>query len=432
MIISEPLEFILDSLVLFYFFAFYNQLQGYSFHHHLMQHFLYTLILGGVMGMVFDDLSYMLIIIGFIFIEMIRQKRLTKFNKLRINFFLLSSMIEIILLITSSALEKAIFKILPRFGNPHSFPTNNDWKAITAIVINFLVFLVVWKFFKKNQRVIDDLKQRISDFGLGNQIFWMLGSLFFFFEIILFIGDLEEITNSISGTITVTFVAFAIFMGWQVVNLIQIFSERQKVLNDLERNRQMNAYLTNIQEQYDDLRRFKHDFKNIVLSMGMKDGQPSRQYEKLYDDLLKQDEFTADLDGQIVTEYRKVNNEPLRGLIIQKFFKAKSQGVKMIVEITDKEVELKNDVLDVVRVMGILLDHAIEETLQGDDRDIDLALIQTDDTLEISLENPLNHDLKVQDIFKCGLSLANVKDIVERNPNLYLDTEIIEHKLRIR
>lgn len=114
MIISEPLEFILDSLVLFYFFAFYNQLQGYLFHHHLMQHFLYTLILGGVMGMVFDDLSYLMIVVGFIIFEMIRQRHFTKFNKIRINFFLLAAMIEIILFITSSAVVKAIFKMLPR------------------------------------------------------------------------------------------------------------------------------------------------------------------------------------------------------------------------------------------------------------------------------------------------------------------------------
>lgn len=230
-------------------------------------------------------------------------------------------------------------------------------------------------------------------------------------------------------------------MCWQMVNLFKAFSTNQKIANELEQNKQMNEYLKNIQEQYDDLRRFKHDFKNIVLSMSVGSAEKTgRDYEELYQELTQQKEFTTDLDGKIVSEYKKISNEPLRGLIIQKFFKAKSSGIKLNVEIIDNYIQIDNDVLNIVRIIGILLDNAIEETANGSNKNVDLAFVKNDDILEVSVENPLSHEINVKDIFKKGYStkgaghgtgLANVSELIDRDSNLYLDTEIVGNELRI-
>lgn len=226
-----------------------------------------------------------------------------------------------------------------------------------------------------------------------------------------------------------------------MINLFRDFSVQQKLANELKQNRQLDEYLKNIQEQYDDLRRFKHDFKNIILSMSVDSSEnASKDYEELYRELTQQREFTNDLDGRIVSEYKKITNDPLRGLVIQKFFKAKSNSIKLNVEITDNYIQIDDEVLNVVRIVGILLDNAIEETSNGLNKNVDLAFVKNDDVLEISVENPLNHSINIKNIFKKGYStkgenhgigLANVSELIDKDNNLYLDTEIIDDKLRI-
>lgn len=163
-------------------------------------------------------------------------------------------------------------------------------------------------------------------------------------------------------------------------------------------------------------------------------------YENLYKELLKQKEFISDLDGRIISDYRKLVNAPLRGLVIQKFFKAKSKGINLNIEILDNTVDIEENILDVIRIIGILIDNSIEETINSEVKVINLAFIKNEDTVEICIENPINHSVNIKNIFKKGYStkgeghgigLTNVNELVENNPNFYLDTEIREQKLRI-
>ena len=74
------------------------------------------------------------------------------------------------------------------------------------------------------------------------------------------------------------------------------------------------------------------------------------------------------------------------------------------------------------------------------DQKVTCAVIKTDDTVEISVENSVELPFDIQTIFKLGysskgsnrgLGLANVKELVNQNANFYLDTQLIQQKLRI-
>jgi two-component system sensor histidine kinase AgrC len=307
--------------------------------------------------------------------------------------------------------------------------------------MNLLIVFFGVKYIKNKNLKIKEIKKEVDDLSLNSQLFLLVLFIFVTFISILFIGDIEGITSTISGVIAISYISFLGFATYQMLNMINVYSAHQKLANELEQNRQLNEYLKNIQEQYDDLRRFKHDFKNIILSMSVDSSEnASKDYEELYRELTQQREFTNDLDGKIISEYKKITNDPLRGLVIQKFFKAKSNGIKLNVEITDNYIQIDDGVLNVVRIVGILLDNAIEETSNGLNKNIDLAFVKNDDVLEISVENPLNHGINIKTIFKKGYStkgenhgigLANVSELVDKDNNLYLDTEIIDDKLRI-
>lgn len=432
--VSIPMEFILDSTFIFFVLTMYTNMEFNNSFSIVLKNIFYSMI-WGVISLLFESFTYVLFLMYFIVRKALKEKNI-KFDKSNIIIVTVSLIVEMIFSLLGSLIARII-----HISQLKSLLNVNNIEPILGLAINTIIFIIVLKIIKSKKEEIFYLKEKIKDLKLSNQFFWMLIFIFISFEVILFIDGLENITSVMNGTILIIFVSFLFFMCWQMVNLFKAFSTNQKIANELEQNKQMNEYLKNIQEQYDDLRRFKHDFKNIVLSMSVGSAEKTgKDYEELYQELTQQKEFTTDLDGKIVSEYKKISNEPLRGLIIQKFFKAKSSGIRLNVEIIDNYIQIDNDVLNIVRIIGILLDNAIEETANGLNKNVDLAFVKNDDILEVSVENSLSHEINVKDIFKKGYStkgaghgtgLANVSELIDRDSNLYLDTEIVGNKLRI-
>lgn len=437
--VSLPMEFILDSSFIFFVLTMYTNMNFERSFLNFVKNSVNSII-WGIMSLLFEDITYMLFLIFFI-AKMILKERKLKFFKNRTIVMMIALISEMIFSLFGSLIARIINWNKSKAFFVLSLINVNDLKSVLGLVINLAFFIVALEIIKFNKKKIIYIEEKAKYLNLSNQFFWMLFFILISFEVILFVGSLEQMTSVMNGTIFLIFTSFLFFICWQMINLFRAFSVQQKLADELEQNRQLNEYLKNIQEQYDDLRRFKHDFKNIILSMSVDSSEnASKDYEELYRELTQQREFTNDLDGKIISEYKKITNDPLRGLVIQKFFKAKSNGIKLNVEITDNYIQIDDGVLNVVRIVGILLDNAIEEASNGLNKNVDLAFVKNDDVLEISVENPLNHNINIKNIFKKGYStkganhgigLANVSELVDKDNNLYLDTEIIDDKLRI-
>lgn len=437
--VSLPMEFILDSSFIFFVLTMYTNMNFERSFLNFVKNSVNSII-WGIMSLLFEDITYMLFLIFFI-AKMILKERKLKFSKNRTIVMMIALISEMIFSLFGSLIARIINWNKSKAFFVLSLINVNDLKSVLGLVINLAFFIVALEIIKFNKKKIIYIEEKAKYLNLSNQFFWMLFFILISFEVILFVGSLEQMTSVMNGTIFLIFTSFLFFICWQMINLFRAFSVQQKLADELEQNRQLNEYLKNIQEQYDDLRRFKHDFKNIILSMSVDSSEnASKDYEELYRELTQQREFTNDLDGKIISEYKKITNDPLRGLVIQKFFKAKSNGIKLNVEITDNYIQIDDGVLNVVRIVGILLDNAIEEASNGLNKNVDLAFVKNDDVLEISVENPLNHNINIKNIFKKGYStkganhgigLANVSELVDKDNNLYLDTEIIDDKLRI-
>lgn len=437
--VSVPMEFILDSSFIFFVLTIYTNMNFERSFSNFVENSVNS-IFWGIMSLLFEDFTYILFLMLFI-VKMILKERTIKFSKNRTIVMMIALISEMIFSLFGSLIARIVNLNKPKDFFVLSLINVNDLKSVLGLIINLTFFIAALEIIRFNEEKIVYIEERVEYLNLSNQFFWMLFFILISFEVILFVGSLEQMTSVMNGTIFLIFISFLFFICWQMINLFRDFSVQQKLANELEQNRQLNEYLKNIQEQYNDLRRFKHDFKNIILSMSVASSEnASKDYEELYRELTQQREFTNDLDGRIVSEYKKITNDPLRGLVIQKFFKAKSNSIKLNVEITDNYIQIDDEVLNVVRIVGILLDNAIEETSNGLNKNVDLAFVKNDDVLEISVENPLNHSINIKNIFKKGYStkgenhgigLANVSELVDKDNNLYLDTEIIDDKLRI-
>ena len=220
---------------------------------------------------------------------------------------------------------------------------------------------------------------------------------------------------------------------------IQIENEKGKI-NELEGNNQR------LKESFDDMRSFRHDMKNIMQGLG---GYIA----------------TKDIDGlsnmynEFITDYKKLENTKdfeellklnpaIYNIINNKYLEAKKENINISVEIYVDLNSLKIKTYELCRVLGILIDNAIEATRECDNKQISIKFIKDNynNRSLVIIENPCKNTLldlsklkekgfttKKDKLFH-GLGLWRVNQIVKKNENLRLSTtrdKIFKQQLEI-
>lgn len=358
-------------------------------------------------------------------------------------------MAKSISLITAASIEIVLFSFATYSARILFFIANNEWKLrileqlqqnfiAVSLIINVLyliIFLLVASNFKP-QTV--KLWIQIEQYHLGKRVFQMALGSFLAFMIILIISDFQSVTATIQAVLLLIFSIGLVITYRQLIFFIRTIAIQNEAKEKILYNKQLNEYLTTVQQQYTDLRKFKHDFQNIMLSMKpFVDNSNSTELKNYYHDILKERVEMSKVSGGNITEVRNIDSDAIRGLLIQKFFIARSEQIQFNLELNQTHYHFDNDILILVRILGILIDNALEYVQTIDEKIVTCAITQTDNTTEITIDNPLKNKLNLKAIFQSsyttkdqhtGFGLANARKLISETDNLYLETKIIhEH-----
>ncbi|MBA1394060.1 GHKL domain-containing protein, partial [Lactobacillus sp. XV13L] len=202
----------------------------------------------------------------------------------------------------------------------------------------------------------------------------------------------------------IIFIIFVALTFIQVFSFIQSYSYRQEAEAKIAQNQQLQEYLQNMEQQYQELRHFKHDYQNMLLALeGFAKNDNQQEFKDYYQQLVQQQPHTENLDSLTIAHIDYLKNEPLRGLIVQKFFTAKQKQIKLQLEIT-QNIKIKNpDILSIVRILGILLDNAIEQTTKETEKVVQCAFNYIDNkVIEITVANPATNLTNIDQLFTNG------------------------------
>lgn len=220
---------------------------------------------------------------------------------------------------------------------------------------------------------------------------------------------------------------FLVYVVNEIIKSIRIIKFRKKFISMKQENERL-------EECYDDIRSFRHDFSNIMQAMGgyilIRDW---RGLEKIYDGISDE---TAELKNCLGISNVNINNPAVYNLINNKYYYAKKYNIKMYVDVQIDLRSLNISDFNLCRILGILIDNAIEATKECDDKIIKVKFIfdKLNKRNLIIIENPYNNkyvDLKNMYVkgFTSkknkkdhGLGLWKVKQIINLNKNLQLYT----------
>lgn len=204
------------------------------------------------------------------------------------------------------------------------------------------------------------------------------------------------------------------------------------VSNTIQKMSTLEYYNTSLRTLYDGVRGFKHDFDNIVTTIGgyIKTNDTyglQNYYDHLNFDCQK-------LNTISLLSPKIINNPGIYNLLSKKYQYAIENNIKVNLSFMLDLSSLNMNVYEFTRILGILLDNAIEASATSNEKIINLTFrndIRISRQLVIIENTYSNKDVNTENIFEKGISskdnhtglgLWTVKKILSKNHNVNLST----------
>ena len=210
--------------------------------------------------------------------------------------------------------------------------------------------------------------------------------------------------------------------------LEQIQTEaKQKAMQDLQ------DYTRNLEAMYNSLRSFKHDYVNILLSLSgyIEDGDMDRLKDFFESKIFPTKNLITGEDYKL-NQLSNIGVLEIKSLLSAKMIYAHESGIDITIDIPGKVESFLIDTVDLARILGNFLDNAIEATLETEQPQIGLNIIQNKTGVSIIISNRFRdnglmlHKLKQKGfstkIGHQGIGLGNAQKIISSYDNVLLET----------
>lgn len=241
--------------------------------------------------------------------------------------------------------------------------------------------------------------------------------------------------------------------GKQIYNIVIIFiffstnialilyqsniSVKEKLIKNIQEEKEKrDMYIDVMEDLMDNIKSFKHDYNNSMLTLSGYIDDGDYVGTRNFINMLK----NSSKDEKIIQYYdlKYIKDSGLKGLIISKVSDMIREELDFAISIDkDNQISKSNiDILDLSRIIGILIDNAIEASLISEEKKILLNVLENKCSTEIVISNSFLGPIDLASLRKNGYStkgnnrgigLYNVETLVDKYENLNLFTSINEN-----
>lgn len=237
-----------------------------------------------------------------------------------------------------------------------------------------------------------------------------------------------------SDLIFITFISLIFYFSISMYSLIRT-NNLEQTKQELEKEKIYNKTLSIL---HDNIRSFKHDFNNIIQSIGgyveLNDFDGLKVY---YKNLLNDCKETNNLN---ILNPNTINNPSIYSLLTNKYYSALEKNIKMTFDIFTDLSKINFNIYEFTRILGILLDNAIEAAQETKEKSITIEFKSTPKKQLFIIENScITNSISTTKIFEkgyttkennTGIGLWKVHTILSKNTNIDLFTTVKDYKFR--
>ena len=267
---------------------------------------------------------------------------------------------------------------------------------------------------------------------------------FFGLHILLFISDIVSTTHHLNsfGSILSTIVFICLLLIFFAMNSHKVQIEKEIALKQKKfEQKHLQTYTDEIVELYNEIRGFRHDYAGMLVSMQMAiDSGDLQEINRVYNEVLVKANQKLRSEKYTYFDLNNIEDSALRSLIAQSIVYARKNDVEFTLEVKDIITRLSIDLLDLVRIMSILLNNAVEGAADSYLKQMEVAVIKMDFETVIVIQNSCKITMNPsEDLFALGFStkgrnrglgLNNVKEILDKYDNIILETEMEDNTFR--
>lgn len=304
-----------------------------------------------------------------------------------------------VLIFVSSYVSKLIFYISNRYKGSIS----NNYKSKYAIIIYFLLSIIfIMLFITLNCNRPNDVIVLTKS---NSTLFIICGAILVLILYVLFLVARKEAQ----------------------------FNYKERELENLK------EYTENLEKVYTDMRKFRHDYINIISSMAGFiedrdiDGLAEHFNKNIYplNNKMNNNNYKLGL-------LKNIERSEIKGLISSKIIHAQELGIEVGIDIVDSIDNIKMDTIDFTISIGIIIDNAVEAAIESENKILNIAFINKNKSIIVVVENTFPSELPpIYKMFRYGFStkgdnrgigLSNLREITNKYKNVSLETIVKEDK----
>ncbi len=299
------------------------------------------------------------------------------------------------------------------------------YRFIFAILMYLIVFSFTMVIKNKNisVKLLDNLDSKNKAIIIFNFIF---GFFYIIMQCILTINYINILPVAFTF---LNFICLLIYFCLSFYSLAKI-TKLVKTTQELESAEEYNKTLHIL---HDSVRGFKHDFDNIVTTIGgyIKTND-MKGLESYYSQL---EEDCSKVNNLYILNPDIINNPGIYNLLTSKYGEAEEKGIKVNLTFLLDLNALHMKIYEFARILGILLDNAIEASTECDEKEINIVFRNEakNNRNIILIENTYkDKDVNIEQIFNkgitgkenhTGLGLWEIRQILKKNNNVNLHTD---------
>ena len=298
------------------------------------------------------------------------------------------------------------------------------YRLLYVLIMYIIIFILIVIIKNRAWKIsfVDDIDKKTKLIIYANIGF---GIITLIIQSVIAVYYIENLTIIISF---LSFVSLLLYFLLSIYSLTRVF----KLILTTRKLESAEEYNNTLRILHDNVRAFKHDFDNIVTTIGgyiktndMKGLE--KYYVQLEDDCQR-------VNNLYLLNPDVVNNDGIYNLLTKKYNEAEDKDIKVNITFLLDLSTLKMKIYEFARILGILLDNAIEASSECNEKIINLTFRNDSKNSRqlIIIENTYkDKDVDTEKIFEKGISgkqnhtglgLWEVRKIVKKNNNINLFT----------
>ncbi|WP_205401937.1 sensor histidine kinase [Streptococcus lutetiensis] len=326
------------------------------------------------------------------------------------------------------------FFFLPIIGLNYIDIDRNNFVFVTVELVSLIIYIGLVKMSKFNFQAFIEMVNinKLKVFLVFTDI-----------SMVLFYVAMEFLTGmEFKGGVSTLYYREWLVVIYFIFFILMLFYMNRSYQNRLEKEiasareqelRYLSAYSKKVEGLYEELRAFRHDYANILVSL--KEGIEQDDMglvRKIYDSVLEDSADFIRNSKFNIGRLANIEDDAIKSLLSAKFLEAEANHIEVNLEVKDKIGVPDIPLLDYIRLLAILCDNAIEAALEAENPAITIACFYQDDDYVLIVDNTTKEEsVPVNLIYQKdysskghgrGIGLTTIHQMMRKYSNLSVQT----------